>query len=149
MELLFRGTRDGMNSRNFHEKCDNKGPTITLLRNDKGNIMGGFSPISWTCEGGYHNEKNCFIFTLTNIYNIEPKKFNSKNNGHEVFHSIEYGPCLYDIWIRNDFANNTEAFFGEHYQDTYGKGNSMFTGNTDNSNRKIVLNEVEVYKLYK
>ena len=51
MELLFRGTRDGMNSRNFHEKCDNKGPNITLLRNDKGNIMGGFSPISWTCEG--------------------------------------------------------------------------------------------------
>ena len=39
MELLFRGTRDGMNSKNFHEKCDNKGPTITLLRNDKGNIM--------------------------------------------------------------------------------------------------------------
>ena len=50
MELLFRGTRDGMNSRNFHEKYDNKGPTITLLRNDKGNIMGGFSPISWTVK---------------------------------------------------------------------------------------------------
>ena len=111
MELLFRGTRDGMNSRNFHEKCDNKGPTITLLRNDKGNIMGGFSPISWTCEGGYHNEKNCFIFTLTSIYNIEPTKFNSNNSGSEVHHSIEHGPCLYDIWIRNDFANNTDAYF--------------------------------------
>ena len=149
MELLFRGTRDGMYSKNFHEKCDNKGPTITLLRNDKGNIMGGFSPISWTCEGGYHRENNCFIFTLSNIYNYEPTKFKSKNNGNEVYHTIDNGPCFYDIWIRNDFVNNTEAYFSSKFQDTYGKGNSMFTGNTDNNNRKITLNEVEVYKLYK
>ena len=42
MELLYRGTRDGMNSKNFHEKCDEKGPTITLFRNDKGNLFGGY-----------------------------------------------------------------------------------------------------------
>ena len=71
------------------------------------------------------------------------------NSGNEVYHNISNGPCLYDIWIRDDFANNTDAYFSTHYQDTYGKGNSMFTGNTDNNKRKIVLNEVEVYKLYK
>ena len=28
MELLFRGTRDGMNCQNFHKKCDNNGQTV-------------------------------------------------------------------------------------------------------------------------
>ena len=41
LELLYRGSRDGMFSKNFHEKCDDKGATITLFRNDKGNIFGG------------------------------------------------------------------------------------------------------------
>ena len=27
MELIYRGTRDGMNSNSFHNKCDYKGPT--------------------------------------------------------------------------------------------------------------------------
>ena len=36
LELLYRGSRDGMYSKNFHEKCDDKGATITLFRNDKG-----------------------------------------------------------------------------------------------------------------
>ena len=35
MELLYRGTRDGSRSRDFHSKCDNKGSTITLFKNEK------------------------------------------------------------------------------------------------------------------
>ena len=99
LELLYRGTRDGMYSKNFHEKCDDKGPTITLFKNDKGNIFGGYLPVSWKNTGGYLNENRCFIFTLTNIYNIQPTKFKSKNNGHEVYFSISNehnGTCFYD-----------------------------------------------------
>ena len=35
MKLLYRGTRDGMTSKNFHDKCDNKGKTICLCLNNK------------------------------------------------------------------------------------------------------------------
>ena len=31
MELLYRGTRDGMSSKNFHDKCDNQGKTIIII----------------------------------------------------------------------------------------------------------------------
>ena len=34
MKLLYRGTKDGTTSLKFHEKCDNKGPTICLYKND-------------------------------------------------------------------------------------------------------------------
>ena len=146
MELLYRGTRDGMFSKNFHEKCDGKGPTITLFRNDKGNIFGGYLPIPWKNTGGYQNENRCFIFTLTNIYNIPPTKFNSKNNGHEVNFDNNYGPCFYDTWSGGNL-NSISAYFGDSYQDTTGKGNSMFTGNDNSVGMKITLNEVEVFKI--
>ena len=34
MELLYRGTRDGMTSNEFHNKCINKGKTLCLFLND-------------------------------------------------------------------------------------------------------------------
>ncbi len=46
MDLLFRGTRDGMTNTAFHNKCDNQGPTITLIKNQNGYIFGGFASIS-------------------------------------------------------------------------------------------------------
>ena len=147
LELLYRGSRDGMFSKNFHEKCDDKGATITLFRNDKGNIYGGYLPISWKNNGGYQNENRCFIFTLTNIYNIQPTKFVSKNNGHEVYFHPDNGPCFYDTWNYDDLVNRSEAYFGDYYQDTTGRGNSIFTGNNNESGRKITLNEVEVFKI--
>ena len=76
---------------------------------------------------------------MTNIYNIQPTKFKSKNNGNEVNFSINHGPCFYDTWIREDFQNNSQAYFNSYYQDTTGKGNSLFTGNSDNNVRKLPL----------
>ena len=57
------------------------------------------------------------------------------------------GPCFYDTWNYEDFINRSEAYFGSHYEDTTGKGNSMFTGNSNNNEMRIALNEVEVYKI--
>ena len=47
--LLFRASRDGFASRNFHSKCDNKGPTITVVKSG-GYIFGGFTEQSWTSK---------------------------------------------------------------------------------------------------
>ena len=33
MELLYRGSRDGMSGDAFHNRCNNKGPTISLFQN--------------------------------------------------------------------------------------------------------------------
>ena len=35
MELIYRATRDGSKSKDFHNLCDNKGPTICLYQNEK------------------------------------------------------------------------------------------------------------------
>ena len=64
MELLYRGSRDGTSPQDFHNKCDHKGPTICLYKNDKGYVFGGYTPIPWTCyEGGkwFQNDES-FVF---------------------------------------------------------------------------------------
>ena len=75
MELLYRGTRDGSTADIFHKKCDNQGPTIVLYKNEKGNIFGGYSFISWTNLGNCKFAPDSLLFALTNIYGIEPIKF--------------------------------------------------------------------------
>ena len=64
MDLIYRGTRDGMSSNDFHNKCDNKGKTLCLFLNEKDIIFGGYSSIPWTNNGGDKIAKDCFIFTL-------------------------------------------------------------------------------------
>ena len=68
MVLLYRGTRDGTESKIFHDKCDNQGPTICLYKNDKGYIFGGFASISWTNKDRHHSAPESFIFTLIFYY---------------------------------------------------------------------------------
>ena len=45
--LLFRASRDGFESETFHSKCDDLGPTITIVKSGN-NIFGGFTDVSWT-----------------------------------------------------------------------------------------------------
>ena len=47
--LLFRASRDGFTAQAFHSKCDNKGPTVTIVKSGD-NIFGGFTEISWTSK---------------------------------------------------------------------------------------------------
>ena len=47
--LLFRASRDGFAALAFHFKCNNKGPTITVVKSG-GNIFGGFTENAWTSK---------------------------------------------------------------------------------------------------
>ena len=44
--LLFRASRDGFRASTFHSKCDNEGPTVTIVKSG-GNIFGGFTKRAW------------------------------------------------------------------------------------------------------
>ena len=44
--LLYRASRDGWAASNFHSRCDNKGPTVTVIKS--GNyIFGGYTEHEW------------------------------------------------------------------------------------------------------
>ena len=153
MELIYRGSRDGMTGKDFHRKCDNEGETITLIKNEKGNIFGGYASIPWTSDGYYHSAPESFLFTLTNIFGTEPTKFPSKNDQNEVYHDSSYGPifgCGNDLRIYKDFIKKgSYSRFPYTYQDNIGKGKSIFTGNLNNNSIKFKLKEIEIFKIIK
>ena len=149
MKLLYRGTRDGMEVNYFHNKCNNQGPTISLFKNDKGYIFGGYASIDWTSYNNYKSAPDCFIFTLTNIHGTEPTKFPNSNTSCSIYDNSSYGPTFgngHDIYTNK---NDSYANFPCGYQDIFGKGKSIFTGDLNNSNQYFNLKEIEVFKIFK
>ncbi len=41
--MLYRGSDHGWEAKDFHSRCDNKGPTISLFKIKDGHVIGGFS----------------------------------------------------------------------------------------------------------
>ena len=50
--LIYRASRDGWDSSNFHALCDNKGPTVTVVKSGD-YIFGGYTEQSWEKGGKY------------------------------------------------------------------------------------------------
>ena len=142
-----------MGSNYFHNKCNNQGPTISLFKNEKGNIFGGYASIDWTSSGDYKSAPESFIFTLTNIYGTEPTKFPNSNSNYSIYDSSEDGPRFgghHDIMTLHSSDNNSSASgFPYSYKDILGKGKSIFTGDLNNNNEKFNLKEIEVFKIFK
>ena len=37
--LIYRATRDGFKAKDFHDKCDEKGPTLTIIKTTTGHVI--------------------------------------------------------------------------------------------------------------
>ena len=63
----MRGSIDGFSSQVFHEKCDDKGATLTVIKaNDR--VFGGFTNLSWDSNSGNKTgDPNAFLFRVVNI----------------------------------------------------------------------------------
>jgi len=144
MELIYRGTRDGKTCNDFHNKCDNQGPTICLYKSEKGYIFGGYAPISWESSGRWQKHNESFIFTLTNIYD-KPTKFPHVEGKDSVIHDKNNGATFDDFYIFDNFR--CLLHFPSGHKDVLGKGRSIFNG--DNNTSEFNLKEIEVFKLFK
>jgi len=63
--LLYRGSKDGWLNVNFHIKCDNKGPTIVLMKSKAGRVAGGYTSESWETPHGnrWKQDQTAFVFS--------------------------------------------------------------------------------------
>jgi hypothetical protein len=44
-KLLYRASRDGWQTTDFHRLCDNKGPTVVIVKASNGRLCGGYCSI--------------------------------------------------------------------------------------------------------
>ena len=71
---------------------------------------------------------------------------------YAVKHSSGSGPTFgggNDIYVSNNYFNSNSSYcnFPHSYSDSLGKGKSVFTGDANNSNDKLIIKELEVFKL--
>ncbi|UZO02530.1 uncharacterized protein OCT59_021010 [Rhizophagus irregularis] len=113
-KLMLRGSRDGFAANKFHEICDNKPRTITIVKvKDSDKILGGYNPVEWSSVSGYSATKNSFIFSFENSDSIEDYAlsrvedvFNAIWNG--IWNGCNYGPS---------FGHSDLFLFGNRFYD--------------------------------
>ena len=88
-ELLFRKTRDGSKPKDFHDRCDNKGITITFIETKKGYKFGGYTELQWEQNNKFKKDKTTFIFSFNN-----KEKYLPRNDKDSIYCDSSYGPVF-------------------------------------------------------
>ena len=163
-DRLYCGSVDGMTAAAFHERCDGKGPTLTLIRADEGGracVFGGYTSVSWVTPAGvgmYVPCEDAFLFSVAGPH-CSVTRFPVRRGfeGWAMFCASGLGPSFAtDLEVRSgnggptapfDGTSNCE-FFGHPksgvYADTVGMGPATFTGTTVREARFIPV-DMEVY----
>ncbi|KAF0424046.1 btb/poz domain-containing protein 19-like [Gigaspora margarita] len=93
--LLFRSSLDGLSSQAFHQKCDNKGATITIAKTQNSDLLiGGYNPLNWDSENKWRVTMDSFIFALNynDLKNATVSRINHDNRIHAIGCNKSYGP---------------------------------------------------------
>merc|ERR1711920_364556 len=109
IELMYRGSRDGLTASVFHSKCDGVPRTLTLCYSNYGVVFGGFTNIPWSVDQKYHKDDDAFLFSTSSSFD-QAQIFRLKQNEskHAVFHFKEMGPVFgkgHDLAIFSLFDN--------------------------------------------
>ena len=136
-ELLYRMSRDGIEYSKFHNLCDNKGATITLIKLEDGNILGNYTPLSWDSTSGWKNDLKMFVFNLTE--NIKCIKNNQ--NSYGIYCYYNYGPHTPFIWFNDDNKMNQPFIYPNRTE--YNECNKIYS----KSKGYYKSVEVEVFKI--
>jgi len=108
-ELIYKGKTHGMDANAFHSRCDNAGPTMTIIRAAGTQyVFGGFTEQAWN-GSGYKGDLNAFLFSMVNAFNT-PCKLTSTNTTYSISCQSGNGPCFgggHNIFISGQMTSNS------------------------------------------
>ena len=155
-ELLFTASEHQFNAKKFHEFCDNKGPTLTIIHNDKNHVFGGYCTESWSTsnadENDYIDDPTAFLYVIRptcKSYGL----FSKKRSDKALMYGKDWGP-LYgkhnDVWIstecnthNNNGCNPRPATFNVNPEELIGpQGNQSTMPYYD---YQCIIKEYEVF----
>jgi len=148
-KLLFRGSKDGFSSGQFHSLCDNKGPTLVLVKSRLGFYFGGFNSTSWiNSSGQYSQTPNCFLFSL----NHKTKHEIYQHPENAIYHKSDFGPTFgegHDLHISSDCHKNQSSYsiLGHTYKCPFGYNNDQ-SKNYLAGTHHFEVEDYEVFQLF-
>ena len=138
--LLFRASRDGYSSSNFHSKCDGRGNTLIIVKTTNRRRFGGFTDLQWDQSGNYKTGSNPFIFSLD-----EKEIYYSKNGSNSIYCHSSYGPTFgggHDFYICNSCNSSNSSY--ENMNNSYENNGKKYPLTGSNS---FLVADYEVYQL--
>ena len=153
-KLVYRASRDGGDASEFHKRCDEIGPNVTLVKTDKNKRFGGFTFCNWGIPQKYLEKMKsnagilkqdqcsfCFSLDLKKIYYHDDKK----GKEDAIFCSSKFGPTF----CSNIFAINNNMLTKGGYCTM--KKTSCFTGQSKDyeisGEKSFNIKELEVYEI--
>ena len=147
--LLFRGSEHGRMGKDFHSRCDNKGPTISLYKVKDGDCIGGFTKAQWESpdsRGKFVGDSDSFLFNLSSS-----RQFTNTGKG-VIRCRKDWGP-----WFGNERGGELcacEPFNGDGNCESYANkpgykiviegGKNMLTNKEDGY---FTITELEVWQV--
>lgn len=114
VECLYRATRDGFGTRTFHERCDNRGPTVAIVQAQNHVVFGAYTDIDWKSpktETRVPGSGNSFMFRFN--YDGELEVLKCLDKQHEVYHGrdtyIAFGKDFLSLKDRTEGMYNRES----------------------------------------
>lgn len=154
LNLLFRASEHSFKGNKFHSLCDNKGPTVTIIKSNHGNIFGGYVSKSWTLKDKYVRCENAFLFLIKSNMDKFDKKcpllFDMKDDKVVKMFSTTWniahcGPIFgngNDIYIDPTYKNYTNKFGFD-----YGDFDGYLCGAPSNGLNYFDVIDYEVFQL--
>jgi hypothetical protein len=107
--LLYSGHLHGWNDKDFNDRCDSKGRTVSLFQIDQGDCIGGYTSQHWESDwlGKFKADNSAFLFNLT-----RSRHFPSKATGKDIYCWSNWGP-YFSGEGKSDLAAWREPFNGE------------------------------------
>ena len=144
LKLIFKMSENGSKSSDFHKYCDNKGPTLSLIKTTKNRKFGGFTPCDWKNSGNYVDDKTgaSFIFSLD-----LNKKYDLINGNKQAIycasnHGINFG-CA-DLRLNQNLKDGISY---ANSQCRYLSNNNLELTGGKGDNEKFETEEFEVYQV--
>ncbi|XP_078353592.1 uncharacterized protein LOC144638249 [Oculina patagonica] len=146
--LLFRASTDGNTAADFHRCCDNKGPTLVVIKSGE-YIFGGYTLQSWESALKGIPDRKSFLFTLVNPSGNEPVKITPRLRDGGIMCDIDMGPSFgssttgYDLVVWNHNASTSLFNLGCGFTCPENASNTTyFTGKNPSE-----ISELEVFKV--
>ena len=74
--MVYQGSKDGYDSKKFHNKFRGLKNTFMLCKSTKGFRFGGYRMVCFDAKK-WQNDKGAYLFTLTYKHKVEQKNVNS------------------------------------------------------------------------
>ena len=156
--LLYRATVDGFNASAFHEKCDGKANTVTIIKSNFNYVFGGYTAVEWASSNGteWCTDPTAYIFSLRRNGQSVSFKLQHKNNGERaIANSMRRGPIFgggHDICVEDKSDINVGSYC--YYSHSY-KLPEGFTIQNENEKNFLagsynnwLATEIEVYQIF-